>query len=93
MARVNFGKVVIKTIEGKDSEVDMHKVLGNQLYMQGSDIEACELGKRIYYGEDDSKQPVAVELSDKECDTVRNAVQNYPYITRTAIIAMLPSKK
>ena len=87
MARVNFGKVVIKTIEGKDAEVDFRKTLGNQLYMQGKDIEECELGKRIYYAED------AVELSDKECDVVRNAVQGYPYLSRTSIIAMLSKVK
>ena len=86
MARVNFGKVVIKTITGEDAEVDFRKDVRNQLYMQGKDIEECELGKRIYYAEG------RVELSDKECDVVRNAVQGYPYLIANIHLSNAPSK-
>lgn len=79
MVKVNFSKIIIKDIEGREVLADFQKQLGNQLYMQGRDIEECELGKRIYFAEGD------VELTDKECTIVRNAVQGYSYIARTAI--------
>lgn len=77
--KVNFAKIVIKDIEGREVEADFQKQLGNQLYMQGRNIEECELGKRIYFAQGE------VELSDKECAIVKQAVQGYSYIARTAI--------
>ena len=77
--KVNFSKIIIKDIEGREVEADFKRQLGNQLYMQGRDIEECELGKRIYFAEGD------VELSDKECAIVKQAVQGYSYIARSAI--------
>lgn len=79
MTKVNFSKIVIKDIEGREVETDFQKQLGNQLYMQGRHLEECELGTRIYHAEGE------VELSEKECEMVRNAVQGYPYIARMAI--------
>ena len=79
MVKVNFAKIIIKDIEGREVEADFQKQLGNQLYMQGRDIEECELGKRIYFAEGD------VELTDKECAIVKQAVQGYSYIARSAI--------
>ena len=60
MVKVNFSKIVIKDIEGRDVQADFQKQLGNQLYMQGRDIEECELGKRIYFAQGE------VELTDKD---------------------------
>lgn len=51
--KVNFSKIVIKDIEGRDVQADFQRQLGNQLYMQGRDIEECELGKRIYFADGD----------------------------------------
>ena len=79
MAKVNFKQIIIKDIEGREQTADFSKQLGNQLYMQGRDIEECELGKRIYFADGE------LELSEKECAIVRNAVQGYSYIARTAI--------
>lgn len=79
MVKVNFAKIIIKDIVGRDVPADFQKQLGNQLYMQGRDIEECELGKRIYFAQGD------VELTDKDCAIVRNAVQGYSYIARSAI--------
>lgn len=81
--KVNFAKIIIKDIEGRDMQADFQKQLGNQLYMQGRDIEECELGKRIYFANGD------VELTEKECAIVRNAVQGYSYIARSAIESQL----
>ena len=77
--KVNFKKIIIKDIEGREVEADFQKQLGNQLYMQGRNIEECELGKRIYFAEGD------VELTDKEAAIVKQAVAGYSYIARTAI--------
>ena len=79
MTKVNFKKIIIRDIEGNEVVAEFQAQLGNQLYMQGRDIEECELGKRIYFAEGE------VELSEKECAMVRMAVQGYSYIARSAI--------
>ena len=79
MAKVNFSKIIIKDIEGREVPADFQKQLGNQLYMQGRDIEECELGKRIYFAQGD------VELTEKEIGIVSRYVAGYSYLARTAI--------
>lgn len=79
MTKTDFSKIAIRGIEGQTIEADFQKQLGNQLYMQGRDIEECELGKKIYFAEGE------VELSDKERDIVKQAIQGYSYVARTAI--------
>lgn len=81
MKKVNFKTITIKDINGNDIVADFQKQLGNQLYMQGQNIEECELGKKIYFTPDDE----ATELDDKEVAIVRKAVQGYSYVARTAI--------
>ena len=81
MVKVDFSKIIIKDINGNDIVADFQKQLGNQLYMQGQNIEECELGKKIYFTPDDE----ATELDDKEVAIVRKAVQGYSYVVRTAI--------
>ena len=81
MKKVNFKEIIIKDINGNDIVADFQKQLGNQLYMQGQNIEECELGKKIYFTPDDE----ATELDDKEVAIVRKAVQGYSYVARTAI--------
>ena len=83
MKKVNFKELVIADIEGKEQKIDISKLLGNQLYMEGQDIEACELGKRIYFAEGD------VELTDKEIAIVKQAMQRYSYLIRTAVETIL----
>ena len=81
MKKVNFKEIIIKDINGNDIVADFQKQLGNQLYMQGQNIEECELGKKIYFTPDGE----ATELDDKEVAIVRKAVQGYSYVARTAI--------
>lgn len=83
MKKVNFKELVIADIEGKEQKIDISKLLGNQLYMEGQDIEACELGKRIYFADGD------VELTDKEIAIVKQAMQRYSYLVRTAVETIL----
>lgn len=81
MVKVDFSKIIIKDINGNDIVADFQKQLGNQLYMQGQNIEECELGKKIYFTPDGE----ATELDDKEVAIVRKAIQGYSYVARTAI--------
>lgn len=83
MKKVDFSKIVLKDIEGRDVVADFSKQLGNQLYMQGRNIEECELGKKIYFVDGE------VEMSEQECATVKQAVQGYSYVAREAICAAL----
>ena len=77
--KVNFAEIVLKDIEGNEVKANFQKQIGNQLYMQGRNIEECELGKKIYFAEG------SIEISEKESEIVKNAVQVYSYIARTAI--------
>ena len=83
MKQVNFREIVIEDIRGEKVKADFHEVLGNQLYMQGADIKECELGRKIFFAEGE------VELSDEEIKTVSNAVQQWRYIAKTAIMKAL----
>lgn len=86
MKKVNFKEIVIKDIEGREQKVDVSQLLGNQLYMEGANIEECELGKRIYFAKEE------VELTDAEAETLRVFTQRYSYVIRTAIADMLKSQ-
>ena len=79
MKKVNFKKIAIKDIEGREQKVDVSQMLGNQLYMEGQNIEECELGKRIYFATGD------VELTDKEIAIVKQFTNRYSYLVRTAL--------
>jgi hypothetical protein len=86
MKKVDFSKIEIVLIDGTKTKADFQHGkdgIGNQLYMTGRDIEACELGKKIYFAEGE------VELSDKEIQIVTNAVAGWSYVARTAIIEAL----
>ena len=81
--KVNFSQIKLKDIEGNDVTADFQKQIGNQLYMQGHDIEECELGKKIYFANGE------VELSDKEADMVRRITAGYSFVARKGIEALL----
>ena len=82
MKKVDFSKIEMVLIDGTKVKTDFQhgeNGIGNQLYMFGRDIEACELGKRIYFAEGE------VELSEKEVQIVTQAVAGWSYVARTAI--------
>lgn len=81
--KVNFATVRIKDIEGNEQIADFQKQIGNQLYMQGQNIEECELGKRIYFANGE------VELTSEECTIVRRITAGYSYVARIAIDAAM----
>ena len=83
MKKVDFSKIEIVLIDGTKMKTDFQhgeNGIGNQLYMTGRDIEACELGKKIYFANGE------VELSDKEVQIVTQAIQGWSNTLRTAII-------
>ena len=79
MKKVDFRKITLKNVEGEEMSVDFSKQLGNQMYMQGQNIEECELGKRMYFDGE-------VELSEKDIEVVKRFVAGYPYVSRTAVM-------
>ena len=84
--KINFRQIAIMNVEGKEQKVDISQLLGNQLYMEGANIEECELGKRIYFAKEE------VELTDAEAEILRVFTQRYSYVIRTAIADMLKSQ-
>ena len=81
--KVDFTKVPVKDIDGKEFMADVHKELGQQLYMQGQTMEECELGSLIYH----TDGPVELNLEQGAC--VSRWVDRWPYVTRTAVKTLL----
>jgi hypothetical protein len=82
--KINFRQIPVKNIEGDEQTVSLSDLLGNQLYMNGQNIEECELGKKIYFAEGE------IELDEKEVDIVLQFTQTlYSYIIRTALTDIL----
>ena len=82
--KINFRQIPVKNIEGQEQTVSLSDLLGNQLYMNGQNIEECELGKKIYFAEGE------IELDEKEVDIVVQFTQTlYSYIIRTALTDIL----
>ena len=89
MKKVDFSKIEMVLIDGTKKKTDFQhglNGLGNQLYMFGQNIEACELGKRIYFAKGE------MELSEKEIQTITQAVAGWSYVARTAIIDAMKEK-
>ena len=83
MKKINFTALPVQDIEGNMQSVNIAKHIGNQLYMQGMDIEECELGKTIYYSEGE------IELDEKQTKSVLRISSGYPYLSRHAIETIL----
>lgn len=77
-----FTEIQVQNIEGEIEKIDLSKTIGNAMYSTAKDVDVCETGKKIYYGED-------VELSDQSKDFIKETIQNYPYILRKAISDIL----
>lgn len=79
MSKVNFKQIKVEDIEGNIVSVDVHKSLGNALYMQGENIEECELGKKIYHSEGE------VEITAKDADVIKRFAGNFSFVVREAL--------
>lgn len=90
MKKVDFRKVEIETIDGEKTTANVAQQLGNQLYMQGQNIEECELGREIYKaGKVKADKDSFVELSDEQVAIVRKFIQPWSYVLRTAVESIL----
>lgn len=76
--RVDFRSIGVKNIEGQIDAADVSKQLGNLMYMQGQNIEECELGRNIYHNG-------VVELNSKQAEMVLRFVKPWSYVMRSAI--------
>ena len=81
--KVDFKNIVIKDINGQEVKADVTALFGNMLYMQGQNIEECELGQAIYHQGDEG--PEALELNDKQVAIVKTYAERLPYVMRTGI--------
>lgn len=87
MKKVDFRALAIQDIEGQQQKADITNTLGNMLYMQGQNIEECELGRAIYKaGKVDRDKDSWVELTDEQVKIIRNYAHNFNYIIRQAIL-------
>ena len=76
--RVDFRSIGVKNIEGQIEAADVSKQLGNLMYMQGLNIEECELGRDIYHNG-------VVELNSKQTEMVLRFIRPWSYVLRSAI--------
>jgi len=81
--KVDFRNITIRDINGQETKADVTALFGNMLYMQGQNIEECELGQAIYHQGDEG--PEALELSDKQVAIVKAYAERLPYVMRTGI--------
>ena len=81
--KVDFRNIIIRDINGQETKADVTALFGNMLYMQGQNIEECELGQAIYHQGDEG--PEALELNDKQVDIVKEYAERLPYVMRTGI--------
>lgn len=65
MKKVDFRKIVVKDIEGKETAMDIAKVMGNTIYNNTPDLGELEFAQDIYkLGE--------VEVTEERAAMVRN---------------------
>ena len=86
MIKIDFRQIGVKNIEGQIEKADVSKQLGNVMYMQGQNIEECELGHTIYKTSKlKPDEDTSVELTDEQVNIVRRFIQPWPYVLRSAI--------
>ena len=85
MKKIDFSNIQVTDIEGKKVPVDIRHMMGNLLYMQGTDITECELGQAIYHQADDKP----MELPDEQVAIIKRFAERLAYVTRMAILDAL----
>ena len=82
--KVNFAEIIIRDINGQEQKADVRQLLGNMLYMQGQNIEECELGQAIFHSGNEG--PEALDLDDKQQKIITDFAERLPYVMRTGLI-------
>ena len=83
MKKIDFTALEVEDIEGQKQRVDIANALGNQLYMQGANVDESELGRDIYRSKGE------MELTDEQAQIVLRFTKGYPYVSRHAIELLL----
>lgn len=93
MKQIDFSKVIVESIDGNAMPTDMRFGVGNMLYMNGSDIAECELGRKIFKQEPGKP----TNISDEEVAILRKHIPTMTsYIFRQALMRVIsdePTKK
>lgn len=82
--KVNFAEITIRDINGQEQKADVRVMLGNLLYMQGQNIEECELGQAIYHS--GKEGPKEIDLDDKQQKIITDFAARLPFVMRTGLI-------
>ena len=96
MKKIDLTQVKFLDIEGRETMIDIAKVLGNIMFMQGKNITEHELGAKVYHSADplkgldaNSKTPYpdcSIEISDEEEKILISYVeQQYSYVVVKAV--------
>lgn len=86
MKKADFRKVAVENIDGGVELVNISGTLGNMMYMQGQNIEECELGRAIYQaGKISTDKESTVELDDGQVKMIERFLTNFNYIVRVGI--------
>lgn len=86
MKKLDFRKIMAENVDGEVLPYDIAAELGNTMYMRGTNIEECDLGRVIYKTsklkpDDDT----SVELSDEQVVVVRRYMALFPMFLRRGL--------
>lgn len=88
MRKFNFNAIDVPNIDGTKSKFSISESFGNYLYINGEDIQTCELGRKLWLS---SKDDSEVEIDDKEKEILKNYTPQIvrSYVARQAILDLL----
>lgn len=103
MKKIDLTQVKFLDIEGRETMVDIAKVLGNIMFMQGQDIVEHELGSKVYHSADKLKgwdpqgnEPhpdCAIEVNEEEEKVLNKYIATqYSYVVQKAVKEALKSE-
>ena len=76
---IDFRKIKVTDIEGKNSTVDIAKMLGNAIYQKTADLGELELAQQIYKNGE-------VELSTNQAESIKEYVRtNFVAVVQIAV--------
>ena len=85
--KVDFRKIAIRDVDGNKITTNIALQLGNLMYMQGQNIEECELGREIYKtGKAKPDEEASVELDTKQVMMVERFANTFPFVMRQAVL-------
>ncbi len=92
MAKIDFSRIIVKDLDGKDVRINIHRDFSNLLHMQGRGIEEDALAHKIYECRDEDGNPTEVDLTKDEVKIVIQYISNYSYIVAKAVMDILTSE-